>query len=120
MDEIIKDTCAEIDSVLVETYALPLPVRNLAAPEKPSAPTSREHVSMTTRRPDRVLGRLSSARKKLREVGAGDRRLVSADGVEASRHATVLVDAPGPTFTRARLTEYLEPTPTSYGPFGQG
>ena len=67
-----------------------------------------------------MLGRLSSARKKLREVGTGERRLVSADGVEAPRHATVLVDAPGPTFTRARLTEYLEPTPTSYGPFGQG
>ena len=117
--EVIKDTCAEIDSVLVETYALPLPSGNWPLLKSIGADIARARL-YDDEAPDRVLGRLSSARKMLREVGTGERRLVSAEGVEAPRHTTVLIDAGRPVATRERLAEYLNPTPTSHGPFGQG
>ena len=119
-DAVIADTCAEIDAVLVETYALPLP-SGTSWPVLTSIGADIARARLyDDEAPDRVLGRLSSARARLREIGTGDRRLVSAAGVEAPRHATVLIDAGTPVATRARLSEYLDPSPTSYGPFGQG
>ena len=113
----IDDAQAEIDAALAETYTLPLRAGTWPSLTSIAADIARAKL-YDDEAPERVLGRLSSARKRLRKLAMGEVRLVDSAGVEAERHATVLVDAGIPIATPERLSGYLNPTPAGHGPFG--
>ena len=111
----IADACAEIDAALTETYVVPLHAGQWPSLTSIAADIARAKL-YDDEAPDRVLGRLSSARKRLSKLATGEVRLVDSTGVEATRHATILVDAGTPVATPERLSGYLNPTPAR-GPF---
>ena len=81
---VLADTAAEIDSVLAERYALPLPAgRTWPALRSIACDIARAKL-YDDGAPDRVLGRLSSARARLRELGDGGRTLVDATGASVA------------------------------------
>ena len=55
--------------------------------------------------PGRVLGALSSARKKLRMLAGGETALVDANGQRAPRRRLVQATAPEPVMTREALAD---------------
>ena len=117
LNNAIADACAEIDGVISEVYVLPLRAGAWPLLLAIGADIARAQL-FDNLPPERVLGRLSSARNRLKRIGTGALRLLDATGVEADRHATVLVSKGTPIATREKLSEYLDPSPTSYGPFG--
>ena len=112
-DAALADAASEIDEALAETYSLPL---GGAWPSLRAIACDIARARLyDTEAPERVLGRLSSARKRLRRIGEGDLRLVSDAGAEAPRRQTVHYEGCDPVVTRTSLREYLDPTPT-HGP----
>ena len=115
----IADACAEIDGVIFEAYALPLrtgvtwPLLVAIGADIARARLYDDEA------PERVLGRLSAARGRLRRIGAGELRLLDSAGAEAERPDVVLVSKGVPIATREKLAEYLDPSPASGGPFGR-
>ena len=105
----IEDACAEIDAALAETYTLPL--RSAAWPSLTSIAADIARAKLyDDEAPERVLGRLSSARKRLSKLAMGEVRLVDSAGVEAERKATILVDAGEQVSTAENLRHYLSPS----------
>ena len=107
-DAALDDASAEIDAAISETYTLPL------AGSWPSLTAIccdlARAMLYDDDAPERVLGALSSARKRLREIAAGARRLVNDAGVEAPRRPSVFIARTEPVFTDAALADYLHPT----------
>ena len=114
---VLADTDAEINAALAETYTLPLRSGDWPSLRSIAADIARAKL-YDDEAPERVLGRLSSARKHLSKLAMAEVRLVDAEGEEAARTPTVLVDAGEQVSTREHLAEYLAPTP-SYGPYFQ-
>ena len=116
----ITDACAEIDGVISEVYVLPLRAGTWPLLRAIGVDIARAQL-YDDLPPERVLGRASAARNRLKRIGAGELRLLDASGLETDRHPTVLVDAGTPIATRENLSEYLDPSPASHGPFdGRG
>lgn len=106
-DAALADACAEFDAVLAEGYDLPLPSGTsypllLAA----ACDVARLRLYDDTA-PDRVLGRAASARKRIRQLAAGELHLLAATGVRVERRPSILIDAGEPVATRDQLTGYL-------------
>lgn len=111
----IDDAGAEIDAALAETYTLPL--RSSVWPSLTSIAADIARAKLyDDEAPDRILGRLSSARKRLSKLAMGEVRLVDSGGQEAERKPTILVDAGEQVSTRENLRNYLSPTP-GHGPY---
>ena len=104
----LDDAAAEIDAALAETYTLPLRSGRWPALVGIACDIARARL-YDSAAPERVLGRLSSARKRLRMLGSGETRLVDAAGQEAARPAGVYVDAAEQVSSRENLRGYLEP-----------
>ena len=113
----LDDAGAEIDAALAETYTLPLRTGTWPALVSIACDIARARLYDNSA-PERVLGRLSSARKRLRMLGSGETRLVDATGQEAARPAGVLVDAAEQVTSRENLRDYLQPS-RSQGPHSQ-
>ena len=54
-----------------------------------------------------MLGRASSACKRIRQLAAGELHLLAATGARVERRSSILVDAGAPVATRDQLTGYL-------------
>ena len=57
------------------------------------------------------MGRASSARKRIRQLAAGELYLLTFQGARVERRPSILVDAAEPIATRARLAGYLGDAP---------
>ena len=101
---VLADADAEIDAALAERYALPLPGAAYPALTDIACDIARARL-YDDEAPDRVLGRLSSARKRLRELGSGSRRLVDAAGALAAARSHARVSGAEPLMTRAQLRD---------------
>ena len=100
---VLADTAAEVDSVLAERYALPLPAATTYPVLVGIACDIARARLYDDEAPERVLGRLSSARKRLRELGAGTRRLVDATGTLVASRVLARRAGPDPVMTREAL-----------------
>ena len=90
----LDDAGAEIDAALAEIYTLPLRAGTWPALVGIACDIARARL-YDHGAPERVLGRLSSARKRLRMLGSGETRLV---------------DAAEQVSSRENLRDYLEPS----------
>ena len=101
---VLGEAAAEIDSVLARTYELPLPAARYPLLTGIACDIARLRL-YDDAAPEIVLGRGSSARKRLREIAEGARELVSATGAAiATPEADGAMVAPAdPLWTRARL-----------------
>lgn len=105
---VLADASAEIDAVLADGYDLPLPAGGYPLLTAACCDIARLRLYDDSA-PDRVMGRASSARKRVRQLAAGELHLVAADGTRVERRTTILVDAGEPVATRERLAGYLGP-----------
>ena len=102
----IADACAEIDALLAEGYDLPLPAGEYPLLKAAACDIARLRL-YDDAAPDRVLGRASSARKRIRQLAAGELHLLAAVGTRVERRTGILIDAGEPVATRDQLTGYL-------------
>ena len=109
---VLADASAEMDAVLADGYALPLPAGEYPLLTAACCDIARMRL-YDDAAPERVMGRASSARKRVRQLAAGELHLVAADGTRVERRATILVDAGEPVATRDRLAGYLGPSPAA-------
>lgn len=104
-DAALADAHAEIDAALAETWTLPLtgdwPALKAVCCDLARAMLYDDDA------PERVLGALASARKRLGRIGRGEMRLVDAAGRIAARRPAILIDPGGDAALDARLDEYL-------------
>lgn len=107
-DAALDDGAAEIDGEVSRVYATPLGEGPWPALVPINCDLARARL-YDDAAPERVLGALSSARRRLREYGAGARRLVDGAGREAPRHPVVLVRPGAEAGAEKRLDEYLHP-----------
>lgn len=105
-EAVIADACAEIDAVLAEGFDLPLPAGEYPLLKAAACDVARLRL-YDDAAPDRVLGRASSARKRIRQLAAGELYLLAADGTRVERRTGILIDAGEPVATRDQLTGYL-------------
>lgn len=105
-EAVIADACAEIDAVLAEGYDLPLPAAECPLLKAAACDIARLRL-YDDAAPDRVLGRASSARKRIRQLAAGELHLLAADGTRVERRTGILIDAGESVATRDQLTGYL-------------
>ena len=108
----IADACAEIDAVLADGFDLPLPAGEYPLLKAAACDIARLRL-YDDAAPDRVLGRASSARKRIRQLADGELCLLAADGTRVERRTGILIDAGTPVATRARLAGYLGDASTS-------
>ena len=105
--EALAAATAEIDSVLGRAYPLPLPAARYPLLVAIACDLGRLFIYAMSA-PDVVLGRASSARKRLRELADGTRALVSSDGAVIARSEAgggAMATSADPLFSRARLRE---------------
>ena len=102
----IADACAEIDAMLAEGFDLPLPAGEYPLLKAATCDIARLRL-YDDAAPDRVLGRASSARKRIRQLAAGELHLLASDGTRVERRTGILIDAGTPVATRERLAGYL-------------
>lgn len=88
--------------MLAERFELPLPPGEYPALKAIAADKARARL-YDDDAPERVLGRASSAGKRLREIVSGDRLLVDADGRRVPRRAEAMAEGGAGLFTRERL-----------------
>ena len=100
----LEDASAEIDSKLYDLYPLPLPAGPWPMLRTIACDIARTRL-FDDEAPDRVLGALSSARKKLRMLAAGETALVDVNGQRAPRRGLVQATAPAPVMTREALAD---------------
>ena len=105
-DAALADACAEIDAVLADGYDLPLPAGEYPLLKAAACDVARLRL-YDEAAPDVVMGRASSARKRVRQVAAGALALVSGTGARVERRTGILIDAGEPVATRERLSGYL-------------
>lgn len=106
-DAALDDAAAEIDGEVSKVYVTPL-AGSWPALVPINCDLGRARL-YDDAAPERVLVALSSARKRLREIGAGARRLVDAAGREAPRHPVILIRPGADAEAEKRLDEYLHP-----------
>ena len=111
-DAAIADACAEVDAVLAEGFDLPLPAGEYPLLKAAACDVARLRL-YDDAAPDRVLGRASSARKRIRQLAAGELYLLTFQGVRVERRTGILIDAAEPLATRERLAGYLGDAVTS-------
>ena len=105
-EAVIADASAEIDALLAEGFDLPLPAGEYPLLKAATCDVARLRLYDDVA-PDRVLGRASSARKRIRQLAAGELHLLAATGVRVERRPSILIDAGEPVATRDQLTGYL-------------
>jgi len=105
-EAVIADACAEIDALLAEGFDLPLPAGEYSLLKAAACDVARLRLYDDVA-PDRVLGRASSARARIRQLAAGELHLLAATGVRIERRPSILIDAGEPVATRDQLTGYL-------------
>ena len=106
-EAVIADACAEIDAVLAEGFDLPLAGEGEYPLLKAAACDVARLRLYDDSAPDRVMGRASSARKRIRQLAGGELHLLAADGARVERRTGILIDAGEPVATRERLAGYL-------------
>lgn len=109
-DAALADADAEIDTALAECYALPLPDGDYPHLKGIACDITRARL-YDDAAPERVLGRLSSARKRVARIVAGELHVVAADGTRVPRLERGLIHEGEPIATRERLAGYLGPAP---------
>lgn len=107
-DATLADASAEMDAVLAGSFDLPLPAGEYPLLKAACCDIARLRL-YDDAAPERVMGRASSARKRVRQLAAGELHLVDAAGARVERRATILVAAGEPVATRERLAGYLVP-----------
>ena len=90
--------------MLAESWDLPLPAGNYPILAAIAADVARLKLYDDVA-PDRVLGRASSARKRLRELADGRRHLVDAAGRRVPRRSEARSTTSPARFTRASLRD---------------
>lgn len=105
VDAALADAGAEIDAAIAERYALPLPATTTYPALIAIACDIARAKLHDDAAPERVLGRLSSARKRLREMGEGARRLVDANGGLVAARSHARAEGSAPLFTRDQLAD---------------
>ena len=105
-DAALADASAEFDAVLADGYDLPLPAGEYPLLKAAACDVARLRL-YDEAAPDVVMGRASSARKRVGQVAAGALALVSGTGARVERRTGILIDAGEPVATRERLSGYL-------------
>lgn len=101
-DAVLADVDADIDSRLADRFDLPLPPGEYPALKSIAADKARGRL-YDDDAPERVLGRMSSAEKRLREIVSGDRALVDADGRRVPRRTEAMASGGEGLFSRRQL-----------------
>ena len=105
-DTALADAAAAVDAELAQGYDLPLPAGTWPLLTAVCCDLARLRLYDDTA-PEHVLGRASTARKRVRALASGELVLLDAGGVRAARRASILVDPGAPVATRDRLSGYL-------------
>ncbi len=101
-DAVLADADADIDSQLADRYDLPLPPGEYPTLKSIAADFARARL-YDDDAPERVLGRMSSAGGRLREIVSGERVLVDADGRRVPRRTEAMASGGAALFTREQL-----------------
>lgn len=99
-DAVLADTDAEFDAVLSDRFDLPLPPGTYPLLTAAACDVARGRLYDDTA-PERVLGRMSSARKRVARVAAGELHLVDAAGARVAPRSGVIATSAAPRFRRA-------------------
>lgn len=99
-DAVLADTDAEIDAVIAERFDTPLPPGTYPLLKAAACDIARGRL-YDDAAPERVLGRGSSARKRVARVATGELHLLDANGGRVEPRADVVATSAEPRFRRA-------------------
>lgn len=99
-DAVLADADAEIDAVIAERFDTPLPPGTYPLLKAAACDIARLRL-YDDAAPERVLGRGSSARKRVTRVAAGELHLLDANGGRVEPRADVVATSAEPRFRRA-------------------
>ena len=105
-DAALADAAADIEAHLAEGYDLPLPSGTWPLLTAVCCDLARLRL-YDDAAPEHVLGRGSTARRRVRDLASGALVLLDAGGARVARRAAILVDPGTPVATRDRLAGYL-------------
>ena len=92
----------ELDAVLSDRFDLPLPAGEYPLLKAAACDAARARL-YDDAAPERVLGRLSSARKRVGRIAAGELHLVDAAGARVAPRSDAVATSAAPRFRRAAL-----------------
>lgn len=99
-DAVLADADAEIDAVIAERYDTPLPPGTYPLLKAAACDIARLRL-YDDAAPERVLGRGSSARKRVVRVAAGELHLLDANGASVEPRQEAAATSAAPRFGRA-------------------